>query len=72
MQTPCGEYEDENKQKYEYKKNFLESSAQLDYNAPHMWYKNQDSQRSAASVNMISKSIIDRNIVFEILLLNKN
>ena len=50
MQTPSGEYEDENKQKYEYEKNFLESSAQLDYDAPHMGYKNQDSQWSTASV----------------------
>lgn len=66
MQTPGGEYEDENKQKNEYKKNFLESPAQLDHYAPHMGYKNQDSQRSTASINMISKSIIDRNIVFEI------
>ena len=50
MQTPCGEYEDENKQKYEYEKNFLESSAQLDYDASHMGYKNEDAQRSTASV----------------------
>ena len=50
MQTPGGEYEYENKQKYEYKKNFFESSAQLDYDAPHMGYKNEDSQWSTASV----------------------